>query len=132
HGNVKTLIQDNKELAANANPDIVALQYTRMDYEYDLISGNVHAVAYQKGKPDAWYHKYTYDGDNRIVTAETSTDNVIWDREAKYIYYDHGPLARVELGEHNVQGLDYAYTLQGWLKGVNSDLLNPNNDPGQD
>jgi hypothetical protein len=34
------------------------------------------------------------------------------------------PLQRVELGEHLVQGTDYAYTLQGWLKGINSDRLN--------
>jgi hypothetical protein len=30
-----------------------------------------------------------------------------------------GPLARTVLG----QGIDYAYTLQGWLKDVNSDSL---------
>ena len=28
-------------------------------------------------------------------------------------------LARVELGEYKVQGVDYYYTLQGWIKGVN-------------
>lgn len=28
-------------------------------------------------------------------------------------------MARVTLGEQQVQGLDYAYTLQGWLKGIN-------------
>ncbi|MBC6491545.1 hypothetical protein BC349_10910 [Flavihumibacter stibioxidans] len=36
-----------------------------------------------------------------------------------YQYYAHGPLARTTLGKLNVQGLDYIYTLQGWLKGVN-------------
>ena len=132
HGNVKTLIQDNKTLEDHANANVAALQYKRMDYTYDLISGNVHEVAYQAGEADAWYHRYEYDGDNRITTVETSADYINWDRDAKYIYYDHGPLARIELGENNVQGLDYAYTLQGWLKGVNSDLLNPENDPGRD
>jgi RHS repeat-associated protein len=38
----------------------------------------------------------------------------------------------VELGEHLVQGTDYAYTLQGWLKGINGDRLNPNTDMGRD
>lgn len=132
HGNVQTLIQHNKDLGNNSNPDIQALQYKRMDYDYDLISGNVHEVAYQDGEADAWYHRYEYDGDNRITTTETSQDKVTWDQDAKYIYYDHGPLARVEIGENSVQGMDYVYTLQGWLKGVNSDLLNPNNDVGQD
>lgn len=44
----------------------------------------------------------------------------------------HGPLARVELGENQVQGLDYAYTLQGWLKGLNSAALTPETDMGRD
>jgi hypothetical protein len=29
-----------------------------------------------------------------------------------------------------VQGTDYAYTLQGWLKGINGDRLNPTTDMG--
>jgi hypothetical protein len=35
----------------------------------------------------------------------------------------HGPLARTILGQQQVQGLDYAHTLQGWLKGVHSMAL---------
>ncbi len=31
-----------------------------------------------------------------------------------------------------VQGIDYAYTLQGWLKGVNSDLISTDFDQGKD
>jgi hypothetical protein len=31
-----------------------------------------------------------------------------------------------------VQGSDYIYTLQGWIKGVNSNNLDPQNDPGKD
>lgn len=38
----------------------------------------------------------------------------------------------MELGQHKVQGMDHAYTLQGWLKGINSDLLTPKTDMGQD
>jgi RHS repeat-associated protein len=44
----------------------------------------------------------------------------------------HGPLARTEIGEHKVHGADYAYTLQGWIKGVNSEKLNSINDIGTD
>lgn len=47
-------------------------------------------------------------------------------------YYYHGPLARVELGDLQVQGQDYVYTLQGWIKGVNSNTLFEGNDPGKD
>jgi len=62
----------------------------------------------------------------------TSRDSVIWSRDADYLYYLHGPLAREEIGDNRVQGVDYAYTVQGWLKGVNSSTLNPGRDIGQD
>jgi hypothetical protein len=29
-------------------------------------------------------------------------------------------VARIEIGNEKVQGVDYAYTIQGWLKGINS------------
>ncbi|MBS1634130.1 MAG: hypothetical protein JST10_16325, partial [Bacteroidetes bacterium] len=47
-------------------------------------------------------------------------DKVIWEKDARYSYYKHGPLARAIIGQNQVQGIDYAYTLQGWLKGINS------------
>jgi hypothetical protein len=53
-------------------------------------------------------------------------------RDATYKYYLHGPLARVELGQNKVQGLDYAYTLQGWLKGINGHRLDADMDMGGD
>ena len=65
--------------------------------------------------------------------AETSMDSVVWEKEARYNYYLHGPLARATLGDQLVQGIDYAYTLQGWLKGVNADnLSNADYDMGND
>jgi RHS repeat-associated protein len=75
---------------------------------------------------------YAYDADNRIEKVETSRNGLFWREDARYFYCPHGPLARVELGANKVQGMDYAYTLQGWLKGINSDLLLPENDMGQD
>jgi RHS repeat-associated protein len=126
HGNVDVLIQDNTALTD------MDQRYKRMDYTYDLISGNVNEVAYQKGELDQFYHKYEYDADNRITNVYTSRDGVIWDQDAKYQYYLHGPLARTEIGDLKVQGLDYAYTIQGWLKGVNSNTLNKTRDIGND
>ena len=64
-------------------------------------------------------HRYAYDADNRLEAVFTSSDGYIWDQDARYLYYAHGPMARVELGEYKVQGVDYYYTLQGWIKGVN-------------
>jgi hypothetical protein len=107
-------------------------RYKNLKYSYDLVSGNVKEVVYQQGQPDQFYHKYEYDADNRIVSMFTSSDRRHWDRDAKYSYYQHGPLARTELGEQKVQGLDYAYTIQGWIKGVNSNSLNATRDIGKD
>jgi len=104
-----------------------------VEYDYDLISGNVNELIYQKGKEDEFRHKYHYDDNNRIVRAFTSNDSgITWDMDAKYFYYLHGPLARVEIGEDKVQGMDYAYNLQGWLKGVNSSTLVSSRDLGKD
>ncbi len=130
HGNVKELVQHNRMLAMSQ--DIPFSGTKSIQYEYDLISGNVHKVYYQKGKMDQFIHRYAYDADNRIVNVETSSDGHIWEKDAQYAYFAHGPLARTVLGDQEVQGVDYAYTLQGWLKGVNSDGLNPKEDLGKD
>jgi len=126
HGNVQSLITENTLLAD------IGQSIKRTDYEYDLISGNVNKVNYQLGELDQFIHKYDYDSDNRITNVYTTQDGLIWDRDASYNYYDHGPLARVELGNKTVQGLDYAYTIQGWLKGVNGNQFNPSTEIGKD
>jgi|GEM_PF-732619 len=126
HGNVHSMMQEMTP------PGSTAPLFKQIDYEYDLVSGNVNKVSYQPGERDAFYHRYSYDADNRLTEVYTSVDNEIWQRDAKYFYYKHGPLARVELAENKVQGIDYAYTLQGWLKGVNSNTLIPSRDVGAD
>jgi RHS repeat-associated protein len=100
------------------------------EYDYDLISGNVNQVTYQKGEADQFMHRYAYDADNRIVSVKTSRDGMLWETDASYNYYAHGPLARTVLGAQKVQGLDYAYTIQGWLKGVNGELAGTNDIGG--
>ncbi|MEM8907556.1 MAG: hypothetical protein AAGD05_06900, partial [Bacteroidota bacterium] len=110
HGNVEALQHELSDLEGLTQ---------RVYYDYDLISGNVLQVAYQPGRVDAFYHRYDYDADNRLTKVWTSEDGVLYDQDARYYYYLHGPLARIELGDDQVQGLDYYYTLQGWIKGVN-------------
>lgn len=139
HGNVKSFLQDNGLFAGNA---FVDHRFKRMDYQYDLISGKVNDVQYQHGEYDAFTYHYDYDADNRLTAAYSSSfagaewmnqmSDHLWDLDAKYFYYPHGPLERMELGDTKAQGVDYAYTLQGWLKGVNSDLLDPARDIGKD
>ena len=118
HGSVKSLLQQ-----------LPGLRPKRTDYVYDLISGNVNYVMYQYGEHDQFIHQYAYDADNRITDVYTSSDGFIWNNDANYRYYLHGPVARVELGEYRVQGLDYFYTIHGWIKGVNSPYAG---DPGKD
>lgn len=119
HGNVKELIQ--------VNMDQALLDYNHhikhVNYQYDLVSGNVNKVIYQKGYPDQFIHRYTYDDDNRITHVETSKDDFYYEKDAKYFYYDHGPLARTEIGDKKVTASDYAYTIQGWLKAVNGEEI---------
>lgn len=135
HGNVDTLLNDygSSLYTQTQNPmNLRGHRWKKMVYRYDLISRKVNHVAYQPGKRDALYHRYGYDAENRLVVAETSTDSLYWERDARYSYYRHGPMARTVLGELKVQGLDYAYTLQGWLKGVNGTVTNPVYDMGGD
>ncbi|WP_179016911.1 DUF6443 domain-containing protein [Winogradskyella forsetii] len=128
HGNVKELVVQNNDMSILNNTQ----EYKRLQYEYDLISGNVNRVVFQKDKKDQFIHRYQYDADNRIVTIETSIDGAIWEQDASYEYYEHGPLARMNLGNKQIQGMDYIYTIQGWLKSVNSEAVLVENDPGTD
>lgn len=128
HGNVDTLIQDYKKSIMRD----LQHRWKKIVYRYDLISGKVNHVAYQPGASDAVYHRYSYDAENRLTGAETSTDSIYWENDAFYQYYKHGPLARTVLGQQSVQGIDYAYTLQGWLKGVNSTAVGGEFDMGRD
>jgi YD repeat-containing protein len=125
-GNVSTLVQDNPYL------QYMGQRFKRIDYDYDLLSGKVNMVSYNRGKADQFYQKYDYDADNRIVKVQSSNDGLIWDRDAAYTYYKHGPLAQMQIGDLNVQSVQYAYTIQGWLKAINGDILRPEDDMGKD
>lgn len=119
HGNVAKL---HHQIANFGAVDI--------EYEYDLITGNVNQVAYQKNTADQFFHRYRYDADNRLVKTLTSKNRLVWETDARYFYYPHGPLARCEKGHDKVEGMDYFYNLQGWIKGVNNTA--PTTDIGKD
>jgi len=141
-GNVKTLWQQLDGLyVPSTNAGL-----KRIDYEYDLVSGKVNFVRYQDTQPDAYYYSYAYDADNRLTGAWSGVNDltdtlthsylptITKKQDAQYYYYLHGPLRRMELGDSlsKVQGIDYAYTLQGWLKGVNSSNVQSSKDMGRD
>ena len=126
HGNVIESIQDVPQMQP-VNQDKKSTQYN-----FDLVSGNVNKVLYQEDAPDQMIHKYHYDNLDRLLETYTSTNDINYDKESKQFYYDHGPVARVELGEDKVQANDYTYTINGWLKGTNSSTLTRENDLGLD
>jgi RHS repeat-associated protein len=142
-GNVYHLVQDFPEL------EPMGQRYKNIKYNYDLASGNVNLVSYQPDELDQFYHYYVYDADNRITDVYTARNPAIneidmarstpsftpglgWQKDAKYFYYLHGPLARMELGQNKVQGTDYSYTIHGWLKAVNDGFMQNAHDPGLD
>lgn len=121
-GNVTSMLNENRSLAG------INHHLKRVNYDFDLISGKVNRVTYQPNQPDQFIHEYEYDADNRIISVNTSTDGSLWQNDAYYRYHYHGPLARMELGQYRVQGVDYFYTLQGWMKGANSSVSNFEHD----
>ena len=107
---------------------------TRIDYAYDFL-GNVQSVVttnLRSPRKDKLTHLYSYDANKRLIKVEGYVSSDVADKKvlAQYEYFQHGPLKRVALGDE-LQGVDYFYTINGWLKGIN----NPNHyggDPGND
>jgi|GEM_PF-5172149 len=122
-GNVPVVIQDYRNTVLGDK--VIA-------YNFDLVSGKVNEVRYEPGMQDEFRHRYYYDDELRLTNVYTSRKGIIWQRDAEYFYYKHGPLARTEIGELKVQGLDYMYTLQGWIKGVNGVDEDITQDAGRD
>ncbi len=127
HGNVAELAHHSKQLDVFG-----AGAFKNIQYEYELLSGNMIKCFYQKGFNDQFIHHYVYDNDNRLHEVFTSKDDLNWDRDAKYFYYEHGTLARIERADKKVQGSDHFYTIHGWIKAINSNGLTKTADAGKD
>ncbi|MEQ9404087.1 MAG: RHS repeat-associated core domain-containing protein [Cyclobacteriaceae bacterium] len=135
-GRVTWFLQHFKTLSTQlqgvnpASPEV----YFLIEYTYDFL-GNVTMVAFQPQTEEntvseAFYHHYEYDQNQRLSKVETSIKEA-GDRylQAEYSYYLHGPLKRIELAT-DLQGIDYTYTVQGWLKAINHPEAGK--DPGGD
>jgi hypothetical protein len=71
HDNVDTLLQDYLGL-----PAMTGATFKRICYDYDLVSVKVNGVDYQPGASDAFYYRYLYDAENRLVTTSSSRDSI--------------------------------------------------------
>ncbi|NOY48529.1 MAG: hypothetical protein GXO84_10135 [Chlorobi bacterium] len=146
-GRIEWVVQKYPEL----NNKFVTINYT-----YDF-NGNVLSAIYQKDNYEERFdHIYTYDADLRLIKVQTAkygqwlysyanaspinmplgSTYILINDQAEYFYYPHGALKRVELAE-DLQGIDYVYTINGWLKSINNPALGEqaeNNplDPGKD
>ncbi|KKO90758.1 hypothetical protein AAW12_14540 [Sphingobacterium sp. Ag1] len=110
---------------------VAGLGYKTMDYSYDEL-GNVVKSIYQKGTAgETMVHYFEYDKNKRLIATYTNTTDIATSKvlHAKYSYYLHGPLKRVELGD-KLQGIDYVYSIDGKLKSINN--ANASKDPGMD
>lgn len=109
--------------------NIAGLGVKTIDYRYDA-KGNKLSINFQKdNSTERFLHEYEYDDDNRLKVAYTTIGQSTKKELARYYYYLHGPLKRIELAG-NLQGIDYTYTAQGWLKAINHPILAT--DPGKD
>jgi RHS repeat-associated protein len=117
--------------------ELPSIGIKKTEYIYDQ-NGSVKEIAYQRGQAnEEFYHVYEYDEDCRLKKVQTSTVTPIYSaglitngtEQAEYKYYLHGPLKRVELA-NDLQGIDYLYTVEGWLKSINSE--DKTTDPGMD
>ncbi|MCG8387834.1 MAG: hypothetical protein MJA30_19940, partial [Cytophagales bacterium] len=117
--------------------DIVGLGRMKTDYIYGP-NGQVKEVIFEDltaGNDYGFRHFYEYNADGALVTVSTQSEvaSHLYDKtvNARYQYYSHGPLKRIELGDH-LQGIDFIYTADGKLKAINDGSKNANADPGQD
>jgi len=105
-----------------------------IEYSYDFLTNletAEHYITDEVGdKRCGFTHRYEYDFDSRLSAVYTTPQGEEETLQARYEYYQHGPLKRVELAD-GLQGTDYVYTLHGWLKSINHPSLN-SNDPGKD
>ena len=132
-GNNKELLQDFASLSdLLSNSELNRHEKKLVRYDFDILTGKVKQAAYQPGQIDQFYHWYLYDADNRIVGVETGRSRFETEesreKDASYKYYLHGPVARSEIGHQKIQGMDLIYTINGWLKQLNSPSTNLGDD----
>jgi RHS repeat-associated protein len=109
--------------------------------DYDLL-GNLKCMTYQKNNENERFdYMYSYNANMQLVSVTIKTNYVsgtpnLVQEVASYQYYPDGKLKRTVI-EEDLQGIDYVYTINGWLKSINNPNLGMEyagklTDPGQD
>jgi len=133
--------------------EIIGLGLFKYQYSYGP-KGNVLQIQYDRPHEDSFYYGFEYSLDNQLSKIYTHT--APFEREedpttyedhisngtlhAQYYYNRNGSIRRKELFTENtmnedqrfkgLQGIDYTYTIEGWLKAINNPKLEC--DPGKD
>lgn len=104
--------------------DLPGLSIKKIEYDYDEIGRLTH-LSFQGGvSGEQFYQKYSYDKFGRVSKVETSGDGISWTKDAEYTEYAaDGQVQQLKLGNSNIQTLDYAYTIQGWLDNINNGAI---------
>jgi len=103
-----------------------------ISYTYNS-DNQISDITYQQNNPgEKFSHLYQYDGNGNLSSVSFSNNALGLVSLADYFYYNHGPIKRAVYKRNNsfIQGLDYVYTAQGWLKSINNS--NTQYDPGHD
>lgn len=110
--------------------DVTGLAVKTVNYSYTK-DGLLDKMDFQKEvSAERFVHQYVYDANHRMKETKTSLDNSSFNTNQVLKYYLHGALKRNELGV-TLQGQDYVYTINGWLKSMNDPTLS-SRDPGKD
>lgn len=126
--NAKLIKYDNGIFSSNVNAleilDIGGGSSTddaiKIFYEYN-----------RDGKPEYVFIDHPNDPNNPRNWDYLDINSVYDERVAAYTFnpHDDNQLRRIEYGD-NIQGIDYTYTIEGWLKAINHPI--DNDDPGTD
>lgn len=109
---------------------ITGLGDKTLDYIYGT-AGKVTKLIYQKDvSSERFEHEYVYNANSNLIEVYSKAGNNARQKEAAYQYYLHGPIKRIEIAD-SLQGIDYLYTVKGWIKAINHPSLS-NKDAGGD
>lgn len=95
----------------------------KITYTYDELGRQTEMGYNVTNSSDDHYFWYEYDELGRLEYVYSDTDSNPTGRikEAEYVSYSaDGQVAQMKLGNGNIQTVDYAYTVQGWLNSLNN------------